>query len=235
VKEVTMSAPEDPRGDGQALREMYQELVWSIRDHNISKFLDFCLGDRLDGMWEDFITAPGARTENPGHHAFKGGLAYHTLTAAKVASQIVDHYRSLGMSVNKDIVIAGIILHDIGKVWSYEWLENRWKAGEKVGPGYSHTEASKLHHHIPIGFSWFMREAERFNTPLNGVIPKHTLTEKKINHIGHIILSHHGRRSWSSPVVPKTVEAYIVHVVEMMDAYVDKYNKGQDVRDLYDH
>jgi len=225
-----MGAPEDPRGDGETLLKLYNELVDGIRDHNISAFLNFSLRDNSRN-WERFITAPGSRTENPGHHAFKGGLAYHTLTAAKVAGKIVDHYRSLDMSVKKDIVIAGIILHDIGKGWSYEWLESRWRAGEKVGPGYSHTEASKLHHHIPIGFAKFMQWADEFNRAKG----PHNLTEKKINHIGHIILSHHGRRSWSSPVVPNTIEAYIVHVVEMMDAYVDKYNKGQDVRDLYDH
>lgn len=222
--------PEDERGDERKLLTLYNELVDEMRDHSISRFLNRELRDH-HGRWKLFITAPGARSENPGHHAFKGGLAYHTLTAAKVAGQIVDHYRSLGMAIKRDIVVAGVILHDVGKAWSYEWKENRTGKGEAIGPGYIHTKESKLHHHIPIGFAKFMQWAAEFNA-LDG---PHSLTEKKINHIGHIILSHHGRRSWSSPVVPNTIEAYIVHVVEMMDAFVDKYNKGIDVRDLYDH
>jgi 3'-5' exoribonuclease len=227
--------PEDLRGEPQKLLTLYNELVNEMRDHNISRFLNFTLRDD-DDRWERFVTAPGARSENPGHHAFKGGLAYHTLTAAKLAGKIVDHYRGLGMSVKRDTVVAGVILHDIGKAWSYEWKDGPRKEfyhgkETEVEAGYTHTQVSKLHHHIPIGFAKFMQWAEDFNNA--GLA--HNLTEKKINHLGHIILAHHGRRSWSSPVIPKTIEAYIVHVVEMMDAYVDKYNKGTEVRNLYDH
>lgn len=222
--------PEDARGDKRKLATLYGELLCQIRDHNISRFLDFSLRDHQN-RWQKFVTAPGARSENPGHHAFKGGLAYHTLTAAKLAGEICDHYRSLGMTIKRDIVVAGVILHDVGKAWSYEWKEDRVEGDKEIKAGYIHTSVSKLHHHIPIGFAKFMQWAEEFNRA-DG---PHNLTEKKINHIGHIILSHHGRRSWSSPVIPKTIEAYIVHVVEMMDAYVDKYNKGHEVRNLYDH
>ena len=230
--------PEDPRGDKKNLLILYNSLVDEMRDHNISRFLNFTLRNH-HGRWGRFVTAPGARSENPGHHAFVGGLAYHTLTAAKLAAKIVDHYRALGMTIKKDIVIAGVILHDIGKAWSYEWEEARQESKTvgntlqvtDVPAKYVHTQVSKLHHHIPIGFAKFMKWADEFNEAGHA----HSLTEKKINHIGHIILAHHGRRSWSSPVIPKTIEAYIVHVVEMMDAYVDKYNKGTEVRDLYDH
>jgi len=222
--------PEDLRGDPKKLLELYNELINSIRDHNISAFLIYSLRDNHT-RWEKFVTAPGARGENPGHHAFKGGLAYHTLTSAKLACAIVDHYRNLGMSIKKDIVIAGMILHDIGKAWCYEWKEEQVLVDKKIDAGYQHTRLSKLHHHIPIGFAKFMQWAAEFNS----IGSSHELSEKKINHIGHIILAHHGRRSWSSPVIPNTIEAYIVHAVEMTDAFVDKYNKGYDVRDLYDH
>jgi 3'-5' exoribonuclease len=222
--------PDDPRGDQKKLLELYNELVDGIRDHNISQFLNFSLRDH-HGRWGAFVAAPGARSEKRGHHAFKGGLAYHTLTAAKIAGQIVDHYRGLGMVIKKDIVIAGVIFHDIGKAWCYKWQENKTRDGLIYPAGYQHTSLSKLHHHIPIGFAKFMQWADEFNRATG----PHHLTEKKINHIGHIILSHHGRRAWSSPVVPNTIEAYIVHIVESMDAWVDKYDRGEDVRDLYDH
>lgn len=228
-----MGAPQHVNGDRGDLEKLYLEVVGDMRDHSIQGFFSFCLRENKD-VWEKFLTSPGARSENPGHHAFEGGLAYHTLTAAKLAGQIVKHYQSLGMAVKRDIVVAGVVLHDIGKAFCYEWKEESIRGDRTVDAGYVHTRVSKLHHHIPIGYNWFLREAERFNCHCRA-IGKPELTEKKINHIAHIILSHHGRRSWSSPVTPQTIEAYIVHVVEMMDAFVDKYNKGQDVRDLYDH
>lgn len=231
--------PQDERGDFEKLFPLFSELLNEIRDHNISKFLEFFLVDDTD-MLQKFFTAPGARTENPGHHAFVGGLAYHTLTAAKLAGEITDHYRSLGMNVNRDLVVAGVILHDVGKADCYEWqderrIEHYHGKDVEVEAGYTHTKKSKLFHHIPHGFQLFMRAADSFNLLYKAGKIKHNLTEKKIEKLGHIILSHHGRRSWSSPVIPNFIEAYIVHAVEMMDAYVDKYNKGIDVRDIYDH
>ncbi len=229
--------PQDERGDFVALQDLFLELLGSIRDHNISKFLQFLL-------WESppirraFFTAPGARSENPGHHAFEGGLAYHTLHAAKLAGKIADHYNELGIPVNRDIVVAGTILHDIGKMHCYEWRQARTTSGgDEIPAKYEHTTTSKMFHHIPWGFTVFMQRAHDFNSR-NLRDPeqfKHLLTSKKIQKLGHIILSHHGRRSWSSPVVPQFIEAYIVHLVEMGDAWIDKYNKGIDVREIYDH
>jgi 3'-5' exoribonuclease len=233
--------PEDERGNYIALLILFDELITSIRDHNIAKFLQFFLLD-TGAIRKKFFTAPGARGENPGHHSFKGGLAYHTLYAAKLAGKIADHYNDIGIPVNRDIVVAGTILHDVGKMDCYEWKEGPRKEfyhGEEVEveAGYTHTKVSKMFHHIPHGFQLFMSRAYDFcerheNFPEQF---KHTLTEKKIQKLGHIILSHHGRRSWSSPVVPQFVEAYIVHLVEMGDSWIDKYNKGVDVREIYDH
>ena len=214
--------PEDPRGDFAQLQKLYSKVVAQIGDAKIKKFLDFLLIQDRETC-EKFFTAPGARSENPGHHSFKGGLAYHSLTAAQLGAQISDHYISLGMSVNRDIVIAGVILHDVGKAFCYKW--------EDSSSGYVHTPENIQFHHIPMGFHHFMRQAEIYNS----CGYTHALSEKTVADLGHIILSHHGRRSWSSPVIPQTIEAYIVHIVEMMDAFVDKYNKGCRIRDIYDH
>lgn len=231
VEKNSDEPPRDQRADRAELNSLWYDVIGLIRDHNIARFLEFAILRNYE-MRERFFTAPGARSENPGHHAFVGGLAYHTLTAAKLAGEIVDHYRDLGMSVNKDIVVAGIVLHDVGKAFCYEWRKSRIDDnGKEIPAKYEHTRVSKLHHHIPIGFGWLLKQAEKFNSSQT----KHSLTQKKIDHLGHIILSHHGRRSWSSPVIPNTIEAYIVHAVEMMDAFIDKYNKGHEVRDLYDH
>jgi len=232
MNENLVGPPDDLRGNPDALYALWHELVnEKIRDHNISAFLNFFIRNDIE-MNNKFFTSPAARSENPGHHAFKGGLAYHTLNAARLASQIADHYNKLSIPVNRDIVIAGVILHDIGKVDCYKWSE--WSETRPIPTGYGHTVIGKMFHHIPHGFAMFMAATSEFNR-LFIVEQKHDLTDKKIQHLGHIILSHHGRRSWSSPVVPNTIESYIVHLIEMGDAMVDKYNKGEDVRDIYDH
>ena len=176
--------PEDERGDFSTLLSLLEQLIVGIRDHNIAKFLEFFLLDSPTTRTK-FFTAPGARGENPGHHSFNGGLAYHTLHAAKLAGKIADHYNGLGIPVNRDIVVAGTILHDIGKIDCYEWKDGPRKEfyhGEEVEveAGYTHTTISKMFHHIPHGFQLFMRRAYDFcdRHERNPDIFKHTLTEK---------------------------------------------------------
>ena len=183
----TDNPPYDSRGNKKELRELWDNLLDNIRDHNISRFLDFFIGE-CRTMDHKFFSSPAARSENPGHHAFKGGLAYHTLNAARLAGQIADHYNKLDISVNRDIVVAGVILHDIGKVDCYKWKDGprtEYYHGEEVEmkAGYSHTKIGKMFHHIPHGFQMFMSAAKEFNELASKLNNKHTLTEKKIQHL----------------------------------------------------
>ena len=175
-----------------------------------------------------FLRSPGSRGN---HHAFKGGLAYHSIHAAILGRSIAAHYNSLGIKVDEDLVTAGILIHDIGKIHCYKHVPCRHEPKcVSDCDEYGHVERAKLFHHIPMGFLDIAKLADKFN---EGTQDK--LSPETIDQLLHIILSHHGRRSWSSPVIPQFVEAYIVHSVEMMDGYVDKYNKGESVNDIYDH
>ena len=97
---------------------------------------------------------------------------------------------------------------------------------------YHHVPRSSLFHHIPMGYLDIARLAEKFNDSRER--EEHKLTQKKIDKLLHIILSHHGRRMWSSPVLPQFMEAYIVHSIEMMDGYVEKFSKGEVPSTIYD-
>jgi len=223
----------DPRGNKESLKLRLSSLLDEVRDHDVKEFLKWFFLDDNE-FSKAFFDAPGARSENKGHHAFKGGLAWHTITAAQLGATICDHYRSIGLSVKRDLVIAGILLHDIGKAMSYEWVDGPEKSyyhGEEVmlEAEYKHTTDGKMLHHIPIGFWLFMRNIEAFQASSG-----RNWGDKKVRNIGHMILAHHGRPSWSSPVIPQTLEAYIVHAVEMMDAYVDKFAKGEVVHSIYE-
>lgn len=216
-------APDHPLGDRDTLEAMFFSLLEKVANVSLQRFLRFMLYD-CEPRANRFFSAPGARSNERGHHSFRGGLAYHTITVAELASDICDHYESIGVSVDRDIVIAGVLLHDIGKIHCYEWN----------GEEYTHTKYGKLFHHIPVGYNLFLREVALFNEESFKLNRKYCVNGDIIDAIAHIILSHHGRLAWSSPVTPQTIEAYIVHSVEMMDAYVDKFNRGHDVRSIYD-
>lgn len=218
------------RDETQNAMETTYTVIESLPFGPLRSFMYFVLKE----VGSEYFDAPGSRNN---HHAFKGGLAYHSSTAALLGGKIADHYiRELKMDVDKTLVQVGILLHDIGKMYCYapkeeERNEEYHGEVEKVEGGYTHTKLSHLLHHIPIGFELITNLARDFNKQaLNGL----KLDEETILKLQHIILSHHGRRAWSSPVIPQFVEAYIVHAVEMMDGYVDKYNTGADIRTIYD-
>lgn len=159
--------------------------------------------------YNEFIKQPASCGN---HHGYEGGLLVHSVSSALLAGKIAEHFAD--QKVNRDVCIAGALLHDIGKVLCY--------AQEKTSDGtlkYVSTKESKLFHHIPIGFHIAASVAESFRIPADKYYP-----------ILHIILSHHGRLEYHSPVTPKTPEAFIVHKADFLDAYIDA---SPEMRGMY--
>lgn len=149
-----------------------------------------------------FITSPAACNN---HHDYDGGLLVHSHSTAILAGQIADHFLNNGKSINRDAVVAGAFLHDFGKVLCYR------KTGSlEPNKIYESTKESRWFHHIPIGFHIVASTAESLG-----------LDRDEYYDILHIILSHHGRLEYHSPVVPKTPEAFIVHKADFLDAYIE--------------
>lgn len=203
-----------------------------IEDQSLRQFLYHVFIEGID--LEKFLTCVGGRGR---HHSFKGGLCYHTCHATRLASQIVDHYITLGMEVNKDIVLAGVLLHDIGKIECYEYdpdlpqpspMRGNVMLAIYVTGGWKKTKADRMFHHIPIGYGIVLMAAKKWNAMADV-----KTSQEDIDHLLHIILSHHGNKCWSSPIIPQTIEAYIVHSIEMMDGYVDSYNNGKIPESIY--
>lgn len=140
---------------------------------------------------ERFKHAPAAKGI---HHAYRGGLLEHSLSMAGVAALLAGHYRI----IDKDLVIAGALLHDIGKT-----VELHNEAGV-----IDYTDIGRLKGHVVIGSEFIARTAEEIEE-----FPKPLLT-----HLQHLVLSHHGKQEFGAPVVPMTAEALLLSFIDDMDA-----------------
>jgi 3'-5' exoribonuclease len=132
------------------------------------------------------------------HHAYIGGLLEHTLNAMEVADAIIRFYPKL----NRDLVIAGIFLHDIAKVWEL-----------RFDCSFGYTDAGHLVGHIAKSAIWVEQKAEKAREMLGEPIPR-----ELIDVLQHIILSHHGTPEFGAVKLPSTPEAIAVHFIENMDA-----------------
>lgn len=177
------------------LDEMWAELdaqIASVQDPHVAALLRLMVdryGDRLR-IW------PAAQTV---HHAYRGGLLEHILQIMRVVTVLAEAYNA-----RRDLVLAGALLHDIGKLreLSYETATEYSLEGNLVG-------------HIAIG-AGMVRDATR-------EIPDFPETLRL--EIEHLILSHHGARELGSPVEPITVEAFILSAIDDLDATIHQVRK----------
>lgn len=126
------------------------------------------------------------------HHAYQSGLLEHILSCTKLAVALSAHYR-----VNKNYVVAGAIMHDLCKI--YELTD---------GPLVDYTEEGKLVGHLVKS----LEVLEKFSHRISNF--PHSM---KI-HLKHILLSHHGEYEYGSPKIPQTAEAYLLHLIDLMDS-----------------
>ncbi|HEY1922943.1 MAG TPA: HD domain-containing protein [Tepidisphaeraceae bacterium] len=146
-------------------------------------------------LMKNFRRAPAAMNF---HHAFVGGLLEHTLNAMEVADAVCKFYPKL----NRDIVVAGVFLHDLAKTWELNYES-----------AFSYSDGGQLVGHIVKGAMWVEKKAEEAEKSLGEPIPR-----PLIDVIQHIILSHHGEPEFGAARLPSTPEAIAVHVVENLDA-----------------
>ncbi|GIW71553.1 MAG: hypothetical protein KatS3mg102_1095 [Planctomycetota bacterium] len=172
----------------ERLWERLAELHRSIRNPWLRRLLDAFLGEAE--FRRRFLQAPAA-THN--HHPYVGGLLEHVVSLSEACARMAELYPAL----DRDLLLAGAFLHDIGKVAAYE-----------VGAGLEATDHGRLTGHIAIGVLWLQERAraiEGFPEPL-------------LEHLRHLILSHHGKPEWGSPVEPMTPEAIALHALDNLDA-----------------
>ncbi len=175
----------------QNRRQMYaamRELIQSIASNELREICLLFLKDKA--FMRLFLEAPASRQV---HHAYIGGLMEHTLNVMRTALQLSKTYTY----IDKDLILAGAFLHDIGKVDEYNFLLSQ----------YEHSEAGKLKGHTLLSY-------ERLRDKLAHV-KMHALTRAKLE---HIVLAHQGKRIWGAIEEPRFLEAYLVHAVDAIDA-----------------
>lgn len=177
------------------LGEMKTELtglISSVKEEHLNKLLTGIFGD--EDFFKRFSMHSAAKSV---HHGFIGGLLEHTLSVATLCSMIAGHY---GSKVNRDLLVTGAILHDIGKTRELSAF-----------PQNEYTDEGQLLGHIMIGADMVSREADKIEG----------FPVKLKNELIHLILSHHGELEYGSPKKPALTEALILAFADNMDAKVE--------------
>ncbi|MGD9330406.1 MAG: HD domain-containing protein [Desulfobacterales bacterium] len=150
-------------------------------------------------FWQDealvarFKKAPAAKMM---HHAYLGGLLVHCLSMAVLADKIAAHYNGL----DRDLLIAGAILHDIGKLHEFEY-----------SAVIDYSDEGRLLSHIVIGLEMLDQKL--------GQIPD--VPRDQANLLKHMIISHHGDPAFGALEPPKTIEAVVLHYIDDLDSKVN--------------
>jgi 3'-5' exoribonuclease len=171
--------------------ELWKQLeasVASIANPELKRLLDALLSDAP--LAKAFSEAPAARQL---HHAWLGGLLEHVVSLLGLADRIAAHYTLL----DRDLLVTGVILHDIGKVRELEWET-----------GFEYTVEGILLGHIQIGIDL----VEKTISGLPG------FPDRLRTLVIHMMLSHHGKLEFGSPKLPMIPEAIALNFIDDFDA-----------------
>ena len=179
------------------------------------------IGDpRLRALCDAFVKEFGERFRRTAaarkyHHARRGGLVEHTAQMMRMANQIAPLYPQL----NLDLLLAGILFHDSGKLWENALPEN--------GFVMTYDELGELVGHISIGIEVVNALWRKVSTE-NAAIWKNFAppSEDVRIHLLHMVASHHGEKAFGSPVEPRTPEAMALHYIDNLDARLEMFAAG---------
>lgn len=187
--EASRTAPDGVRAVAQI-----RELVERVGDPHVKALLLAFLDDPL--VAQRLPSAPAAKGI---HHAHRGGLAEHILSVMRLGHRVADHYPVL----DRDLVTAGALLHDIGKLQELAW----------DGGNTRYTDEGRLVGHLVLTAQAIREKAAH----IPGFPP---LLEA---HVTHLVLAHHGHLEYGSPKVPMTLEAHVVHAIDALDSRIDSW------------
>ncbi len=165
-----------------------EAVVASITNPDLKRLLTTLLADAA--LAQSFREAPAARQL---HHAWLGGLLEHVVSLLGLADRVAAHYPML----NRDLLLTGVILHDIGKIRELSWET-----------GFDYTVEGVLLGHIQMG----VELVEKTIAGLPG------FPDRLRTLVVHMILSHHGKLEFGSPKLPMIPEALVLNFVDDLDA-----------------
>jgi len=184
--------------DVPAMMAQLRDILRGIGHPWIKALVDRFLGDRK--FLALFKKAPAAKSF---HHSYIGGLLEHTLSVCRMARTVGEHYPEL----DRDLLLAGAFLHDIGKVREL-----------RFGGLIDYTDEGRLLGHLSLGVSM----VEEKLASLQG------FPEEIGFRLKHLILSHHGEYAFGSPKRPKFLEAFALHLIDDLDAKMNGLKRFMD-------
>ncbi len=186
VSELIRTYPNIPE-----MTKLLLDLVATVEDPDLKRLLESFFKDQE--FLKGFTECPASIML---HSAAIGGLLRHTLNVAQVCIAVAELHEQL----DRDLVVAGALLHDLGKMQSF-----------RVTSNISQTEQGNLLGHVILGDQTVFAAIQKLKD-----FPE-PLTSK----LRHILLAHHGRKEWGSPVEPLFPEALLVHEADDLDAKLD--------------
>lgn len=178
----------------EQLKEGIYGFIDSIKDEVLKKVCKAV----IDSVEKQFFLYPAA---SKNHHEFVGGLATHTLEMCQLADKLIDQYPQL----NRDLLISGILMHDVSKV------------DEFVSPVVvEYSTIGKLLGHISMAQARVYEVAKELDV----------VDTEQIMLLRHLILSHHGEYEFGSPVKPMILEAELLNFIDNISARVYMFDKN---------
>ncbi len=197
------------------LREK-QDADWEFITQSVQTILD----PRLRALCEAFLNEWGDRFRRAAaarkyHHARRGGLVEHTAQMMRVAKEIARVYPQL----NVDLLTAGILFHDSGKLWENQFSE--------TGFVMDYDELGELVGHISIGLEVVNLLWRKLSADNADVWKTYVPSSEDVRlHLLHLIGAHHGQKELGSPVEPKTPEAMTLHYIDNLDSKLEMFAAG---------
>lgn len=176
------------------------ELLRSMQNEHLRNLADCFLLDET--FMQGFRLAP-AGVKN--HHAYQGGLLEHVLSLMELVNAVAGRYPG----VDRDVLLFGAFVHDIGKVRELIY-----------DPDLGYSDEGQLIGHLVLGVSMLDEMIEKTQRQTGESIPA-----KLVNHLRHLIVSHHGEYEFGSPKLPMTLEAVALHLLDTFDARIHSFQQ----------
>lgn len=183
---------EDSKIDSHALFSELVSIVNEIESSFIKQLILDCIAD--EEVKPLLLKSPAAKSI---HHAKKGGLLEHVISICKIMKMLASHYTHL----NRDLLIFGAVFHDLGKVWELEINNDQ----------IQYTHKGRMLGHMQLACELVDKKSKQvlgFPEDLRIILK-------------HIILSHHGKIEYGSPVRPYIPEAFVVASIDEFDSKMD--------------
>jgi 3'-5' exoribonuclease len=184
-------------------QQMFDQLSAIVREQIENAPLRRLVESILSAHRDELLMCPAARHN---HHAFAGGLLEHTLSVTRtcvyLAEKYAEYYPQMQPPLEKGLVVAGAVLHDIGKV----------RELKQQPEATTYTAEGSLIGHLLMGRD-MVREAAGASAEDDAGLDAETLLR-----LEHLVIAHQRLPEWGSPKPPMTPEALIVHYADDLDA-----------------